>query len=145
MYSLSFEQRRALPCDRSHRHYFGGSSSSEQKTTNVDARVVGGDASSNVSASGNAGSVQVISTDHGAVDGALKLALAGVEGANQIAGETIASQGGLLTGALKMAGDQQQGFTTALENIKTADVRTLVITGVVVVGLTAVMVLKNKG
>jgi len=124
---------------------FGGDSSStvSTPTTNVDARVVGGDLSSNASINNNSGPVNLMTTDHGAVDGGLRLALAGVEGAQRIASETVAANGTLLSGALKMAGDQQQGFTDTVSAIKTSDVRVLVIAGLAVVGLASVKLLKK--
>lgn len=127
------------------RLYFGGSSSSRQTTSNIDARVVGGDGSSNVSVSGNSGPVSVTSTDHGAVQGGLQLALAGVEGANRLAEQAQASQGGILSGALRMASEQQQQFATALTNVKTSDVRVLIIAGLAVVALVAASMFKRGG
>lgn len=122
---------------------FGGDSSVSTPTTNLDARVVGGDASTNQSVNDNAGPVNITTTDHGAVDGSLRLALAGIEGANGLASQTVAAQGGLLTGALKMAGEQNTAFSSALENVKTSDVRVLVIAGLAVVGLASVKLLKK--
>jgi hypothetical protein len=122
---------------------FGGDSEAVTTTKNTDARVVGGEGSSNASVNDNQGTVSIMSTDHGAVDGGLKLALAGVEGANRITGQVIASQGGLLDGALKMAGAQNAAFSSAIENIKTSDVRVLVVAGLAVVGLAFVKLHKG--
>lgn len=122
---------------------FGGSSSSEQKTSNTDARVVGAADSQNNSIVGNTGSVTVNSTDHGAVAGSLKLALAGVEGANKTTQQAIVQTGGLLEGALRNSGAQAQQFTETIKDIKTSDVRVLVIAGLAVVGLGAVMLMKK--
>lgn len=124
---------------------FGGDSTTQVSTptTNLDARVVGGDSSTNASVAGNTGPVNISTTDFGAVDGSLKLALAGIEHANDLAKQTVASQGGLLTGALQMAGAQNQAFSGALENVKTSDVRVLIIAGLAVVGLVGVQLLKK--
>jgi hypothetical protein len=124
---------------------FGGDSESVSNpiTKNTDARVVGGENSSNASVNDNQGVVSITTTDHGAVDGSLRLALAGVEGANKLATQTVAANGSLLSGALKMAGDQNQAFTSAVENIKTSDVRVLVIAGLAVVGLVGFQFLKK--
>lgn len=123
---------------------FSSKSSSSSTTTNTDARVVGGDESSNVSVNNNAGPVSLTTTDHGAIAGSLTLALKGVEGAQQIAREAQAASGGLLEGALRMSGEQQQQFTSAIENIKTSDVRTLIVVGMGVVGVVAVVLLRRR-
>lgn len=122
---------------------FGGSSSSRQDTSSIDARVVGAEGSTNLSVAGNSGPVSVTTTDHGAVQGSLQLALAGVEGAQRLASQAQESQGSILSGALRMAGEQQQQFTNALENVKTSDVRVLIIAGLAVVGLAGAMLLKR--
>lgn len=143
---LSWEQRRYLRATGElHVHRFGGSSSSRQETTNTDARVVGGDGSSNASIVGNQGDVSVITTDHGAVKESLQLALAGVENARATTEQALASTGGLLDGALRNSATQAQAFVDTIKDVKTSDVRVLVIAGLGVVGLAAVMLLKNKG
>lgn len=123
---------------------FGGSkSSSTQVTEQIDARVVGGEASTNASITKNSGTINFTSTDHGAVAGSLALALKGVEGAQALASQTVEAQGGLLTGALKMAGEQQAAFTQALNETKNNDVRTLVLAGLAVVALAAFQMFKR--
>lgn len=128
-----------------HRHNFGGDSSSAQTTTNTDARVVGGDDSENASVVGNTGPVSITTTDFAAVNGALQLAMKGVEQANNIASTTVQSNASLLDGALRTAGQQSQQFAENLTNIKGADVRVLVVVGVAVVGVVAAVVLMRKG
>ncbi|HWP19773.1 MAG TPA: hypothetical protein VNO84_11640 [Burkholderiaceae bacterium] len=131
------------------RLYFGGDSESSSSTKNTDARVVGGDNSSNastvldVSGRNASATVNISSTDHGAVAGALHVVKAGIDQAYQLNREAQAATGGLMTGALRMVGEQQQQFTQALENIKTNDVRVLVGVGVAVVGLAAVTLFKK--
>lgn len=73
--------------------------------------------------------------DYGAVQGALKLAIAGVEGANKLASDVNASNAGLLDGALSNSKAQNAQFTAALENIKTSDVRVLIFGALAVVAL----------
>ena len=107
----------------------------------VVARVVGGDNSTNTSTV-ISGSHNTLS-DFGAVRGGLELALAGVEGAYSLAQQTQASQGNLLSGALRMAGEQQQAFTSTLENIKTSDVRVLILAGLAAVVIVGVMAFKK--
>jgi len=122
---------------------FGGDSSSSQETKNIDGRVVGGDNSQNISVAGNSGTTSVEITDRGAVHDSLQLAMRGVEQANAITTATINQNAGLLDNALHTVSTQQQQFTSALENLKGNDVRTLVIVGVSVVGLAAVMLFKK--
>lgn len=142
---LSIEQLRYLRATgRMHVHCIGGSSSSsEQKTYNTDARIVGGDDAQNVSINGNGGPVSVMTTDHGAVNASLSLALKGIEGAQHTTQDAIASTSSLLAGALKNSGDQAQQFTQTIRDIKTSDVRVLVVAGLAVVGLGAAMLLKK--
>lgn len=140
-----FQLRRMCASPMGGRPQFGGDSSSSQTTNNTDARVVGGENSQNASVVGNSGPVSITSTDHGAVAGSLQLALKGVEGAQATARETIAATGGLLDGALRMVGEQQQQHSQALENIKGSDVRTLVIAGMAVVGVVGLGLLQRKG
>jgi len=152
---------------------FGGDSSSAtsttNNTTNLDARVVGGNApSTNASISGNSGPVSISTTDQGTVSGAfhladnslqladnsvhtslefgdksLQLAFAGLEGANKLASQTIAANGNLLNGALSMSGAQNSAFTDTVKDIKTSDVRVLVIAGLAVVAVVGVKLLKG--
>lgn len=122
----------------------GGGSKSQQQTStsNIDNRIAAENGSINVAGSTN---VNITATDHGAVAGALDLAKAGVEGANKTTQQTIEAGGELLSGAMRMVGEQQQQFTSALENIKTSDVRTLVITGMGVVAVAAAVMFGKKG
>lgn len=118
-----------------------GNSASQNITTNADGRVVGGNNSSNISTVVT-GSNNTL-TDQGAVQGGLRLALAGIESATGLARQAQESQGGILTGALRMAGEQQEKFTTALENIKTSDVRVLIIAGIAAVVIVGAMALRR--
>lgn len=121
----------------------GGGSKSNNETKNVDARVVGGDGSTNASVTGDGSSVTNTMTDLGAISGALDLAKVGIEGAYKIAGQSQAASGSLLTGALSMAGQQNEQFASTLEKVKTSDVRVLVIAGLAVVALGAVYMVKK--
>ena len=126
--------------------FFGGSSSSSQSTSNTDARVVGGDgsinSSLNVSGSGN----NITTTDFGAVNQSLSLAMQGIEAANVTARQSAASSGHLLEGALQMVGDQSTQHAASLEAIKTGDTRTIVLAGFAVAGLAVVALInKSKG
>lgn len=64
--------------------------------------------------------------DYGAINGALKLALAGVESAHQLAADISHSNADLLAGSLSNSAKQNEQFSSALENVKTADVRVLI-------------------
>lgn len=141
MLNLAHYKRMCRP----HRgcHYFGGDSSSQQSTENNDMRVVGGDNSTNQSIKVGGSNNVVTSTDHGAVAGSLQLAMKGVEQANQTTQQALSTTGGLLEGALKNSGEQAQQFTETIKDIKTSDVRVLVIAGLAVVGIAGVMVFKK--
>ncbi|HEV6968845.1 LPXTG cell wall anchor domain-containing protein [Roseateles sp.] len=117
-------------------------SKSEQTTNNTDARVVGGDTSTNLSVNGNGGPVNITTTDAGAVANSLRLALAGVHEANTTAQQAISSSSDAFAGALR----GQQQFTSAVEQIKTGDKTTgIVVAGFAVIAVAAVMVFKKKG
>jgi hypothetical protein len=121
-----------------------GNSKSANESTTYSPNVGAGD-DSTVNAYTNivSGSGNTL-TDNGAVSQAIKLALAGVEGANANAQQATAAQGGLLTGALKLAGEQQQAAMDTLSNIKTSDIRVLILAGLAVVAVVAVMAFKGK-
>lgn len=144
MIDLLAAKRRCLPM-RGVLYFNSSSSKSSNPVTNLtaDGRVIGGDDSVNnsnttvVSGSGN------VVSDHGAITAAVDLAKAGVEGANKTSMALVASSQDVYSGALAMVGKQQTEFTNTLENIKTSDVRTLVIAGMAVVGLAGAMLLKK--
>jgi hypothetical protein len=120
-----------------------GNSESRSDTSNQDARITAGEGSTNNSQIISGGTNTL--TDHAAVASGISAALAGIESATKLAEQAQASSGGVLTGALKMAGEQQSQFTSALENIKTSDVRTLIVTGMVVLGLVGAALVWRKG
>jgi hypothetical protein len=70
-----------------------------------------------------------------------ELALKGIEQSNQLTRETVQANGGLLRGALEMQAGQNDKALGVVENIKSADVRTLSMVGIAVVGLAAVALL----
>lgn len=115
-------------------------SESKQQTENNDMRVVGGDSSVNTSTSikitGGAGPTNVTTTDYGSVAKALMLGQVAVQGAQSNELATVKENAGILDSALHTIGDQQAGFTSALENIKTND-KTLAIGGAVIVAALA--------
>lgn len=114
---------------------FGGDSSSTNKNTSNDARVVGGNSSTNTSTvvSGDGNTLNL--SDYGAVHDSLQLAMAGVQQANDNAKATVQMSTGLVSDALGTQAKQQAAFTSALENIKTSDVRVLIFAAIAVVGL----------
>lgn len=122
------------------------------KTENADLRVVGGNDSVNTSSKlgltlgdgSHENSISVVTADYGAVSAALKLALAGIEGANHTTDTALQSAGGLLDGALHNGAAATQQYVDTLKDIKTSDVRVLVIAGLAVVGLGAAFVFKGK-
>lgn len=122
----------------------GGNSSSSQTTTNVDGRVVGADGSVNSSLNVVGSGNSVTATDHGAVSQSLALAQRGIEGANQLAREVQAGSNDLLAGIFTENAKQADKLTQSVVDLKTSDVRTLVIAGLAVVGLVAVQLFKRK-
>lgn len=138
------------------RCYFGGldgggignsDSASTTKTENNDQRVVGGDSSVNSSTkleiSGSSNDITL--TDQGAIGAGLQLALKGLEVGQSTARESIASNGALLDGVLKNAGAEQAAVIDTISNIKTSDVRVLIVAGLAVVGIGAAVAFKGKG
>lgn len=124
-----------------------GNSKSANDSRAYDLSAGGGDGSTvNSNATVVTGGT-VTMGDYGAISQAMKLALAGVEGANKIASDTQAAQGGLFAGALSMAAEQNKQFASTLENIKTSDVRVLIVAGLAVVGMVgfAVFARRKKG
>jgi adenine deaminase len=121
---------------------FGGGignsqSSQTNKTDSTDMSVVGGADSTNTSqkiqidGSGNTVSL----TDGGAVSGALKLALAGVESVTHVAQDTVAQQSHLLDGALETLSTQSTQHAADLARIKTGDTQTIVLAGAAVLAI----------
>lgn len=139
MIDLLAAKRKCLPMAGVLR--FGGGSSSENTTKNIDTQVGASENGQAVGVSGDGNNITF--TDQGAVKGALDMALKGVEGAYNFAQQAQASQGSLVTGALQNAADQQAKFASTIENIKTSDVRVLIISGLAVVGIAAVMLAKK--
>lgn len=122
-----------------------GNSKSANETTNLDGRVAGGNQSSNSSTIVSGDGNTLTLTDAGAVSGSLQLAMAGITQANENVAATIGAQRALLKDALGTQAEQQSAFTSAIEKIKTADVRVLIIVGLVVVGLAGAVFLSKKG
>jgi hypothetical protein len=112
-----------------------GNSKSTNSTESIDARISGGNASTNSTTVVSGSNNNLTLTDGGAVSKSLELAMAGITQANSNTAATIQNQGRLLTDALGTQAAQQSGFTSALENIKTADVRILIFVGLAVIGL----------
>ena len=112
-----------------------GNSKSANSTESIDARISGGNDSTNSTTVVSGSSNNITMLDAGAVHDSLALAMAGITQANDNAAATIKANAGLLTDALGTQAAQQSAFTSALENVKTADVRILIIVGLAVVGL----------
>lgn len=139
--------------------YFGGDSSSETRNSTEikDMRVVGGEASNNVSADGGS-SVSVVSTDHGAVAGGFQLGHKAIDASVRNAEGLQKTLTTLYGGALTAVKDSQAAVTsmsskvagdlaTAFTDSKAPDKSILIVGGLVVVGLAGVMVfaMKSKG
>lgn len=120
-------------------------SSTSQSTSSIDGRVVGGDSSTNLSLNGNTGPVSITTTDAGAVSGALQIALAGVEGANQNAQAATSQNESILNGALQAVSNNQAQFTSAIEQIKTGDKTTsYVVAGFVACAIALAVIFHKK-
>jgi hypothetical protein len=129
---------------------FGGGSSSSSATTstteNRDMRVVGGDASQNISA--NDSEVTVIATDHGAVAGGLQLGTLAVN-------KTTSTAQTMFSDALRSATETQkitvgaisaanERLALAYQSGQAGDQTSLKYAGFVVVGLAAVMLFRRS-
>lgn len=119
---------------------FQSETTSTQQTDNVDGRVVGGDASSNISAANNSGTLNITALDGGAISQSMALAMKGVEGAQAITAQTIDQNASLLQGVVTATREGQEQFASALESVKTADTRMLAFGALAVVGLAAAKV-----
>jgi len=127
-------------------------SSSTTNTQSTDSRITGGNDSQNLSVGGNSNNVTFTSTDHGAVSESLRLAMKGIDNTSSLATEVIgmsraaqSSASSVLSGALNNVSAQNDKLTSAIENVKTSDVRTLIFAGLAVIGLAAVMFVGKKG
>lgn len=124
--------------------FLDSKSSSSSSTSSQDESFVAGNNSTNAVVNLDGSNNSVTTTDFGAVSGGLKLALAGVEGANQLASQAQTQTSDLMSGIFKQNAAQAANLTQAVVDLKTSDVRTLVIAGIAVVGLVAVQLFKRK-
>ena len=121
----------------------GGSSSSSttNNTYNTDARVAGGDDSTNVSINGNSNTpinLTNISTDNGAVAGALDLARTSITSSQTVASASMGTTKATFESAL-------DGVTDAYSTAKAGDQKIVAIAGMAVVGLAAAAIIMRKG
>ena len=149
----SLEQRhspggRLCPCFSSSK----SSSSTTNLTENADMRVVGGEGSTNVSASDSF--VSVMTTDHGAVQAGMTLGTQAIDAATVNTANTLAASKSIFQGALTSNSEANRNaigaVTSANERLALAyqsgqagDQTSLKYAGFVVIGLAAVMLLKK--
>jgi hypothetical protein len=117
----------------------GGSttSTSEQTTNNTDARIVGGENSTNASVNNSSGNTITI-TDSGAVAGALDLARTSLTTSQTVASAAMGTTEKTFEGALDAVSD-------AYETAKAGDQKIVAIAGMAVVGLAAAaLLLRSK-
>lgn len=126
------ERRRALG---HHRACFGGSSSTESKSEIIDARVVGGNDSLNLSSQNS--SVSVITTDQGAVAAGMTLGTQAIDAVTKAAANTNATSSELFKGALGAVSDANERLALAYQSGQAGDQTQLKYAGFVVVGLAA--------
>lgn len=125
-----------------------GNSKSQQSnlTETTDASVVGAEGSINTSSrlSVDGNNNIVTTTDYGAVSQSLALAKAGIEGAQKLASQSQGDANDLLAGVFSENAKNTDNLTQAVVDLKTSDVRTLVIAGMAVVGLVAIQLFRKK-
>lgn len=122
---------------------FSSKSSSSVTNESTDASTVAGN-DSIVNAPHIRGDYNTVTTtDYGAVSGSLALAMKGIESAHTQARQTVESQGHLLDGVLRMAGQQSEQHAADLMAVKTGDTRTTVIAAAAIAGLALVAVIKK--
>ena len=139
----SFEARhsaghRARPC------FGGGSSSSANQTSttnNTDARVVGGNDSTNLSA--NNSTVSVIATDHGAVQAGMQLGTQAIDAVTTANATDAAATADMFKGALATVQQSSNLVAQAYQQGGAGDQTTLKYAGFIVVGLAAVMMFRK--
>ena len=128
--------------------YFGGDSDSQANTTSTteqrDMRVIGGDASQNISA--NDSTITV--TDFGAVKGGLNTANKALELSTQLISDTTKTnteaQASMFAGALGAVSSARQDVADAWKDSQTPENDMLKIAGFVVVGIAAVSLFAGK-
>lgn len=135
--NIQHEKRRALG---HHRPHFGGDSSTASTTNITDQRVVGGDGSSNVSASGSS-RVTVTATDHGAVSAGMELGTQAINAAAKSAAGTMETGASMFDGALTAVSKANEKLADAYQQGQAGEQTTLKIAGFVVVGLAAALLL----
>jgi hypothetical protein len=118
----------------------GGSSSSEStnQTTNTDSRVVSGDNSNILNATGNEINNSTINvTDHGAVAGAIDLAKTSVNS------NVTVTQAALGT-TKEVFADALEGVQDAYSTAKAGDQKIVSIAGLAVIGIAAAALIANR-
>ena len=139
----SFEARhsaglRACPC------LGGGSSSSANQTSttnNTDARVVGGNDSTNLSA--NNSTVSVIATDHGAVQAGMQLGTQAIDAVTTASAANNTATADMFKGALATVQASNNLVAQAYQQGGAGDQTTLKYAGFIVVGLAAVAMFRK--
>lgn len=151
MIILSPQARQRWKCQGNRQYFDGGGignsgpSTTETKTESNDMRVVGAEGSVNTSTKIDisGANANLTTSDYGAVAGGLQLALKGIEANSQLTRDIVTSNGSLIDGVMNRTSQAGAQFATALENVKTSDVRTLMFTGLAVVAVVAVMAFKK--
>lgn len=129
---------------------FSSKSSTTANTTNLtenrDMRVVGGEASQNISA--NDSTVSVVATDFGAVSGGLNTASKALELSTKLISDTTKTsaeaQASMFAGALGAVSSARQDVADAYKSATTPENDMLKIAGFVVVGVAAVSLFAGK-
>ena len=144
--NITREKRRCLPM--AGLAYFGGDSDSQANTTSNteqrDMRVVGGEASQNISA--NDSTITV--ADFGAVAGGLNTANRALELSTKLVSDTTKTnteaQASMFAGALGAVASAREDVASAWKDSQTPENSMLKIAGFVVVGIAAVSLFARK-
>ena len=125
-------------------HFDGGDSSASTSSTtnNTDARVVGGNDSTNLSA--NNSTVSVIATDHSAVQAGLQLGSQAIDAVTKTTAVQADSAANMFQGALTAVNKANENLALAYQSGQAGDQTTLKYAGFIVVGLAAVALLGKK-
>lgn len=113
----------------------GGDSRSDSTTNNVDARVVGGNQSVNVS--NQSGNVHVLATDYGSVERAFEFGQSAIDGVRDTT-QKVFSQ------SVESLKDANKQIAAAYETAKASDQKVLKIGGFIIVGLAVAKAFSGK-
>lgn len=113
-------------------------SDSSQKSSNIDARVVGGEQSTNVSSNGS-GDISLVTTDHGAVAGGLAVGGQAIDAMARTADNLSTTGANMFEGALNVLSKANEQVAAAYQSGNAPEQTSLKYAGFAVVGLVALL------